>query len=238
MTKLDRLRDSGLLEPATAAIVIAAVLLALDLRFWNRSYWSELLVDAHGMLVELVLLGCVLFWFERRRERRRERRESIAEIRMHLEGIRLADDARSLAVKCALLKRLSDQGLPAGDLFAIRLEKQHLPGINWSNAQIASSHLSGSMLDNAVLEGADARNADLSHCYLRFSKCAGASFAFADLTGASFIGADLRDADFQGANLVGTDFTRADLSGAQLMPASSSGAIGLPSKSPNTTSGA
>jgi hypothetical protein len=227
MSRLERLRESGLLEPAAAAVAIGAVLLALDYRNnfpTDSTFGSQLLVEAHGMLLELILLGCVLFWFERRRERR----ETIVELRRQLEGLRLADDPHSLAIKCALVRRLSDEGLPVGNLFAIKLPKQHLPGINWTHAQLGSSHLSGSMLDNAVLEGADIRHADLTNCCLRFSKCAGASFAFADLTGASFIGADLRDADFQGATLIGVDFTRADLTGAILMPASSSGAIGLP----------
>jgi Pentapeptide repeats (8 copies) len=72
---------------------------------------------------------------------------------------------------------------------------------------------------DAVLSGANLRDADLSGANL-----SGADLRDAVLSGANLSGADLRDADLSGANLSGANLRDADLSGANLRDAVLSGA--------------
>ena len=84
------------------------------------------------------------------------------------------------------------------------------------------------VLQNAFLQGAVLRGADLQGAFLRGAVLRGADLRGAFLRGAVLQDADLRGAFLQGAVLRGADLRGADLRGADLRDAFLQGAIGLP----------
>jgi uncharacterized protein YjbI with pentapeptide repeats len=132
--------------------------------------------------------------------------------------------------------QLEHVSLEGADLAGATLESVHLGGANLAGALLEDANLCGAhgrfaSFRKAVLERADARQADfwgasfddalLTGTDLRDSKlneCClqSANLAGADLRGAFLVQANLRFADLSSANLMGADLNGADLTGAVL----------------------
>ncbi len=85
-----------------------------------------------------------------------------------------------------------------------------------SDAVLRGADLRDAVLSDAVLRGADLRDAVLSGAYLRGAVLRGADLSGADLRDAVLRGADLSDAVLSDAVLSGADLSDAVLSGAYL----------------------
>jgi len=89
------------------------------------------------------------------------------------------------------------------------VEEAVAEGANLRDADLRGANLRGADLRGANLRDADLRGADLEGANLR-----GANLEGADLEGADLRGANLRDADLRGANLRDADLRGANLRGA------------------------
>jgi hypothetical protein len=83
----------------------------------------------------------------------------------------------------------------------------------------------------AIVNGDDFDNMDLSGNDLNGQDIYYTTFENANLSGVNFTGADLTGCSFQNANLRNANFTEANLSGVNLEGANLEGVIGLASKS-------
>lgn len=114
-------------------------------------------------------------------------------------------------VRCDLNERdyggvdLSDAVLRDSVFTRSDFSTARLGGIDGRKTKFISARLDETLLDGAVLRGADFTNASLR----------GASLRHADLREARFFQADLRGADLSGARIDGADLYRADFTGAR-----------------------
>ena len=153
---------------------------------------KDIIIEANGLVLDLVLFGCLIAWFN-------ERRAFKDQIRSYQDSL---DDLSSWAAeegvlkKVGIIKRLQDiagfesiRNLDYSQLPHANFQGITLKGVNFTFSNLSSAFLNGTDLKDASLAGADLTNACLNsarlgHADLRGADLRGADFEFADLTGA------------------------------------------------------
>lgn len=183
-------------------LAVASVVGPLSWDYWQNEpeFLLNVLAEAHGVLLDLLLFGCLLLWFEQKAEKRRrvERyRNAIAdylgwesEEAMH----RIVGNIRRLNREGESPESLKNAYLAGADLKGADLSEASLDGAVLTNADLQHADLSGAYLGTADLTGANLRKADLSGAHLGvFSGMVGSGEGqHTTLTGASLRAADLR----------------------------------------------
>jgi len=227
--------ENILLSPIKTTIAVflcvAAIVVWFSVEYYkNPDFYPGILVEAHGMLLDMVVVGIFLLFFEKFRNTKNE----IARNRELIEDLKYwKSDEASYRIRGAIL-RLNRLGITGSDL----------EGCHLKNIDLQSVSLRGSKLFSADLGRADIRKVDVSECnlkgaYFGDSDCRGTSFKKSSLhrtrcrrsnmTAASFAEALLEKTEFFDTNLQNADFRRAKLEdckfkGANLRQANFKGA--------------
>ena len=195
-------RFSNYARPLIFALVIVGVpivgiLVAIDPR--------DVLVEAHGLVFDVVLFGIIIYGVDQQRERRREAREQEAEQRavVREEEARHAARIRGWQEELEDLRGWNEPAAAFRNLGLIRrLIREDAHPIE---AQLA------------YLEGVDLRGAELRGARLQRAKLHRARLTMARLQDANLDGADLREADLSRAKLDGASLWEANLHHARRM---------------------
>ncbi len=155
---------------------------------------ADVLVEAHGLLMDVLLFGCLILWFNLRRDERVRKRQ-YQEI---LEDFSYWIAEEGVLRKVGSIKRLLDMG---GPKFLPSLDYQQLPKANFQGMDLEGVDFSFSNLNSAFLNGTYFANADLSKADLAYACLAWAVCEHADLRGADLRGADLEGIKLDGAKL-------------------------------------
>lgn len=204
-------------------ICVSAIVFWLSATYYkNSDFYPGILVEAHGMLLDMVVVGIFLLLIENFRNTKNE----IARNKELIEDLKYwKSDEASYRIRGAIL-RLNRLGITEMDL----------EGCHLKNIDLQSISLRRSKLFSADLGGADIRKVDLSECnlkgaYFGDSDCRGTSFrnsslhrtrcrrsnmiaacfAEAQLEKTEFFDTNLQNADFRGAKLEGCKFKGANL---------------------------
>jgi hypothetical protein len=184
-------------------LVVGGILVPLSLDAWfgNPEFLTNVLAEAHGTLLDLLLFGCLLLWFDQKAERKRR-------IEKYTNAINdlLGWDAEMAMYRIVgNIRRLNREGVPPETLKRAYLKGADLKGADLSETSVHQADLSGADLQNANLSDAYLGTADLSGANLQKANLAGAHFGvFAGvvasengqetvLSGVNLRGADLRD---------------------------------------------
>jgi hypothetical protein len=203
----DRLETLRIDRPVLLSLSIFVVLgIATGSIAWD--YWrgdpefvANVVAELHGMLMDLLLFGCLLLWLDQKAERRRRIRRYRDSIEDFL-GWR-SDEALHRIV--GNIRRLNRENETPETL-----KNAYLNGANLQDVDLSNASLTG-----ADLSGADLVHASLANTYLGSVDLRGANLQEANLAGAHFgefvrrmgdEGASrtrLADANLRGANLRG-----------------------------------
>jgi hypothetical protein len=158
--------------------VILVVGLTIFFFEYGKDFLENIMVEAHGMVLDILVIGLFILWLNKLGEKRLENKRYQEEI----------DDFRHWRSEEAAyriagnIKRLNRNGISKIDLSSCNLAPIILNGTNLKGAHLEGAHLEGAHLSDAHLRGAH-------------------------LNGAHLRGADLRGADLREARLHGTDLT-------------------------------
>ncbi|MGM9489588.1 pentapeptide repeat-containing protein [Ideonella sp. YS5] len=195
------------LRIAVVVLVVAAMLLYAISRpcyhdnacYGGNQFLAGVLVEAHGMLLDLLVIGFVVVWLNRRAQRDHESIQFQEEIDS-LRGSRSAE----AGVRILYLARL----LNKNRITSIFLANAHFDGLDlrgdvqpWATKRTVD--LSGAYAPSASFAGSTVAGVNFREANLQQACFAGASCGRADFTGALLLGVDFRDARLQHA-----DFTR------------------------------
>jgi hypothetical protein len=233
---LKEIPEKPLLTTGLVLAVLSILIFTLSFPFYTNDmelFYENILIEAHGMLFDLLIIGLLLVWLNKNGERQ-------LRIRRYAEEI---DDYRHWKTEEASykiignIKRLNKDKITQIDLFNTYLKNSNLnyvdlTGSNMNYVVLDDASLIHSMLrkvrlNQASLINAKLNKADLSGAFLSGANCEGASmiktnFENAQLIKVSLKGAFLMDANFSNAMLAGSDFTDANLLKADLR-----GALGV-----------
>lgn len=161
----------------------------------NGFSWHDLLVEANGMVFDLLVFGVLLSIYEALRAKR----ERIERYKEEIDDFKGWDEKEASYRTAGLIRRLNRE--KATDL---KLQRCYLAGANLSHADLFNADLSGANFWYADLSHADLRKADFSNAYLfhtnlPYAKLQNATLIRANLTNAEFFNANLSEANLEGA---------------------------------------
>lgn len=200
---------------------------------YSREFFENVLVEAHGAIIDLLVIGVVLYWFE-------HRRDTLVQIRHHQE---LLADLRSYRAPdssfrtLGTVKRLLELGAKELHLSELSFAELNIDGLNLQNcnlhgANFANSRLSRVLIENCSCDAAIFVGTKFEHMSMLNSSFMRAKFHDAVLKGANFRSCQVEGADFKNANLRSSNFGQVDcrganFSGADLRSANFIGATNL-----------
>ncbi len=183
-------------------LILAGVLVPLSLEAWLSSpeFEVNLLAEAHGVLMDLLLFGCLLLWFDQKAEGKRR-------VEQYTNSINdlLGWDAKMATYRIVgNIRRLNREGVAPETLKRAYLRGADLKGANLSEASLHEADLTGTNLQNADLSDAYLGTADFSGANLQKANLSGAHFGvFPGMVSAEgeaetiLVGANLRAADLR-----------------------------------------
>lgn len=215
--KIEDILLSPIKTTIAAFIFIAAIVVWLSAEYYSDpDFYAGILVEAHGMLLDMVVVGIFLLLIDNFRNAKAEtskNKELIEDLRYW------KSDEASYRIRGGIL-RLNKLGVTGIDLEGCHLKEIDLQSIS----------LRGSKLFSADFGGADIRRVDISECnlkgaYFGDSDCRSTSFekSFlhrtrcrrANMTAACFTGALLEKTEFFDTNLQSADFRGSTLEGCK-----------------------
>jgi hypothetical protein len=240
----DKWYERIIINPVRTAIVVfilatlAVLVLTAISRLYRPEFFEGVLIEAHGMLFDILVIGAFILWLNEKGEKLR----TIQRLQEEIEDFRGWEHGEAAHRIRGNIKRLNEKGvtnikLMSCYLKSMRLEEVKLQGANLQEANLQEAYLfqakfQGAFLLDANLQGADLRFADLSRVTLDYANLREAHLGGtilkgsdlfqsnlrkaelgADFRGANLQGADLRGARYHDANFQDTDFRQADLRG-------------------------
>ncbi len=215
---------------------LSIVVMSLSLpHYLNRFevFIPQLLVEAHGMLFDVAVIGILIFWLNKIGEERRRIKTHQDEI----DDFRLWESDEAAFRTVGNIKRLNQNKIYNINLVNCYLARTNLSHVNLTGSNLNSCNLSyanmvGCSLEGARLNQTNLENAQLNQVNLRNSFASGASFKDAVLIKANFENAFLIKTDFTNAflmeaNLRGCHVTGAHFDNANLYKADLRGIRGL-----------
>jgi uncharacterized protein YjbI with pentapeptide repeats len=181
----------------------------------KSEFWENVLVEAHGMLLDVLVLGVFVAWLHSLREKALENRI----YRNEIDDFRKWKSDEATFRIAGNVRRLSRNGITEIDL-----SNCHLKGVSFSKLDLSGSSMYGCDLGNGNLKGANLSNVKLRGAYLGDTNFKGANLSHASLEAVRSPRAIYRGVDFDGTNLTRAQLWDSDLSGAQFRNADFTGA--------------
>jgi uncharacterized protein YjbI with pentapeptide repeats len=207
-------------------ILSLIIVTLLSLPFWLADYcafFENVMVEAHGLLFDLLILGIFLTWLSERAEQRREqlrqqdqRNLTIQRYQEEIDDYRGWDEKEAMYRITGLIRRLNKLNAAPINLHRTFLSRADLSSISLKGADLYKADLRSAILYEADLHNAKLYRAILGGANLYQADLRGADLRSADLEGADLYRADLRGANLYFANLRGADLRGTDLRGADL----------------------
>ena len=184
-------------------LVGAGLVIPLSLEYWlnEPEFLLNIFAEAHGVLLDLLLFGCLLLWFDRKAERRRRIEKYTNAIndllgwKHEMATYRIVGNVRRLNREEAPPETLKEAYLHGADLTGADLSETSVHGADLANAELQNADLSDAYLGAADFSRANLRKADLSGAH--FGVFAGV-MASEEEQETVLAGADLRGADLRG----------------------------------------
>jgi len=189
-------KDSKIIFYFIALISTFFLLGLIDYRlgsYKDESFWGNVLVEAHGMLMDIFLLGLIVTIFEVLRADK----EKIERYKEEIDDYRGWIEAEAMHRILGNIKRLNRLGVSKIDLHACNLQ-----GAYYASANLEEARMWHIVMNNAIFWYANLKKASLFKAQLKG----------ADLKGANLTSAFLVEANFEGAKLEGVTLDNAIVS--------------------------
>lgn len=228
--------ERPLLTSALVLLVVAIVVLSLSLKYYIRDfdgYWSQVLVEMHGMIFDIAVIAILLAWLNQSGEIR----QRIRTYKDEIDDFRLWESEEAAFRTVGNIKRLNRHHIHEINLVNCYLARTNLNYVNLKASNLNSANLSNSSLIETNLENTrfnqtNLENSNLNQANLCGAYASGANFKDAFLIKTQFDGAFLiktnfRNAFLMEANLQNSYLMGADFENASLYKADLRGAKGL-----------
>ncbi|WP_246164223.1 pentapeptide repeat-containing protein [Xanthovirga aplysinae] len=211
-------------------MVMTVLVVLLSIPFYRenfREFYRDVLIETHGMLFDLLIIGILLYWLNQNGQRLIQIRRYKDEI----DDFRLWQSEEAAFRTVGNIKRLNRNNIYSINLVNCFLAKTQLSHVNLSGSNLNNANLSHSKLVECNFEGArlnqtNLENANLNQINMESAYASGANFkdavmikanlAKSFLIKANFTNAFLMEANLNDSNLAGVDFENANLYKADL----------------------
>ena len=206
----------------------------------NPDFWENILVESHGMLLDLLIIGALIFWLQKRTEGAREKKRLIKTYTDQLESFRewygeeaafrvryIIENLQSLGINDLDFSKLH-LGKLKPDLLKVIVHKEKeflfLREVNLSDLDLKEAYLDSADLYMAYLRNTNLQKANLQGANFNKARFWGANLSQTNLKNAFLQEAYLKDVDLQDSDLTYAILQKADLRGVNLNMARLEGA--------------
>lgn len=173
------------------AILVIPFVIKLSSPLYDTDFIENILVEAHGMLFDVQLLGVLFAWLNQGGEKQRD----IKRYREEIEDFLNWDSQEAAFRILGNIKRLNKHGVSDFNLTNAFFRDADLSDANLRGASLLGTNLVKANLGSVDLRDAKIAGANLSEAYLSEADFRGAKIGFVDLSGAYIIGADFRESN-------------------------------------------
>jgi BTB/POZ domain-containing protein KCTD9 len=165
---------------------------------YTSDFYQNVLVEAHGMLFDILILGVLLFWMNTFSEKNREIQKLQDELTFYCEY----NQPEATFHVSKIIRQLNNLGIYKFNLVRIFLEEASMLGIFFEETAFI-----GNWLDKAFFN-----SGNFTECKFITCECRRTDFTEAELNLCSFIDSKLVFTDFTEAKLYKTEFSKSILS--------------------------
>lgn len=206
----------------TVFIVVTIIVISLSFKYYSSGFGENVLVEAHGMLFDILVIGILILYLNRLSENRIRNQRYLDEIddfrswKSDEAAHRIAGNVRRLNKNRFKNKiNLRDCYLKDINLKGAKLERVNLRLADLRGANLEGANLWGANLERTNIQGANLEGANLWGANLKGANLEDANLRLADLERASLVDANLEGASFWSANFLCTGLSGANLEGAK-----------------------
>lgn len=234
--KFNHIIERPLLTTSLVLLVISLLVFGLSAKYYIadfEGFYSQILVEAHGMVFDITIIGLLIFWLNQNGEIR----QRIRTYKDEIDDFRLWESDEAAFRTVGNIKRLNRHKIYEINLVNCHLTHTNLnyvmlKGSNLNSANLSASSLIESNLECTRLNQTNLENSNLNQANLNGAYASGANFKDAFLIKAQFENAFLIKSNFKNAflmeaNLRGSYLMGADFENASLYKADFRGAKGL-----------
>lgn len=225
--------EQPVLTSFVVLLLITTVVLSLSASYYLsdfEEFYMQVLVEAHGMIFDIAVIGILILWLNKNGEKRLR----IKTYKDEIDDFRLWKSEEAAFRTVGNIKRLNGHHITNINLVNCYLSRTNLnycclKGSNINSADISSAQLlecdmsharlnqtnfEGATLNQAVLYSAYANGAVFKDAFLIKTILEKTYLIKADFRNAFLMEADLRQAYLSGADFEGANLFKADLRGA------------------------
>ncbi len=196
----------------TVFIVVTIIVISLSFKHYDSVFGLNVLVEAHGMLFDILVIGILILFLNRLAEKRIANQRYEDEI----DDFRDWKEMEAAYRIAGNIKRLNKNGFKGRiNLGNCYLKDTNLAHTNLNKANLRRAILQGVLLNGADLQGAILHGADLQGANLNANLWVVTSLKSKHTGAANLQGANLTRANLSGAGLQGAILHGADLQGAR-----------------------
>lgn len=183
---------------------------------YSKAFFENVLAEAHGMVLDLLVIGTVIYWFQLRRDKtdlKDQTFQNIEDLRHYRgedAGYRVYGELRRLAGLGVSEVTIATARITNVSIKNLKLRNSNAQGVVFTKSRLSDCDFSGCDFDGGVFIDVRAKRTLFHRARFCRSKLAGAQFK-----GCDFTGADLRGADFSNADLSSAIFREANCAGAR-----------------------
>jgi len=196
---------------AVFILLLAALLIILPTflrgKYSEKEYLENILLEAHGMIFDLIVIGVLSTWLIKRGQKR----QMIQHYQDEIDDFRNWESEEAAHKILGNIKRLNKLKVSKINLSHCFLRNIRIKSVNLEKAELYKIDLSGSSIEQSNFTEASFTESSLKNTHFRWSIFKGARLGYADLEGA-----DLRDVDLEGADLHMANLKNVNLRGANL----------------------
>lgn len=220
----------------TSFVILLLSALVIAVLSWQHyvsieDFGAQILVEAHGMLFDIAIIGILMYWLNQNGEIRQRIRSYLNEIddfrlwRSEESAFRIVGNIRRLnrhkiydinLANCHLLKtNLSYVNLAGANLNSANLSNCSLVEISFEGARMNQTNFENANLNSGNLKGAYATGSNFQDAYMIKVNLQNAFLIKANMRNAYLMEADMQNAYLMGTDLCGANLFKADLRGAK-----------------------
>lgn len=206
--------------------IAASVFPNTTLGLYNRTFWEGFLVELHGIVFELTIIGVLIVWLDSRRNKSGH----ISRLKEDLQDYSTLDSPETNVKKLGHIKRLNEHNVKEIDVLnlvlndmiinRVSIERSRLIGLEAVNSSIVNSEFKSMRMRSSNFTGGTIKSTRFDNCDLLKSKFVKATCRGVDFTNSSLERAEFTNADLQSSNFSGCDVRETLFDGANLKHAS------------------
>lgn len=197
---------------------------------YSKSFFENILGNAHGGIIDLLVVGVILYWFEQRSTTREDivrHEETLSDLRLYRApdaSYRILGTVKRLLALGVKKLQLSELSLSGVEIKQVEFINSNFHATIFTNSHLYNVTFDRCNCDAAIFAGAKFEHISFKNSSLRRAKFQDATLKGIDFTScqiedANFTNANLRSANFRGVDCRGVDFKNADLQSANFLGA-------------------